>query len=132
MDVIITLLHVGLLIPTITLKMWACWLQPTIQKDFLKIIVKICNPILVDCGWSVFHNIIKDLEMFTLVIGHRISVHHKKVNMGWKECKVCQKSNHTCIHSHFHNIYMKKPIQNFFNFHYEWMVHSIEFMVSYT
>jgi hypothetical protein len=27
---------------------------------------------------------------------------------------------------------MKKPIQNFFNFHYDAMVHSIEFMLSYT
>jgi hypothetical protein len=26
---------------------------------------------------------------------------------------------------------MKKPIQNFFNVHYEAMVHSIEFMVRY-
>jgi hypothetical protein len=27
---------------------------------------------------------------------------------------------------------MKKCIQNFFNFHYEAMVHSTEFIVSYT
>jgi hypothetical protein len=32
----------------------------------------------------------------------------------------------------FYGINMKKPIQNLFNFHYETMVHSIEFMVSYT
>jgi hypothetical protein len=43
--------------------------------------VVICNPILGDCGWNVFHNITKDLEMFTLVVGHRIWVHYKKVNM---------------------------------------------------
>jgi hypothetical protein len=42
------------------------------------------------------------------------------------------KSSHTCSHSHIHDINMKKPIQNFFNFHYDAMVHSIEFMLSYT
>jgi len=52
--------------------------------------------------------------------------------MGWKHDKVFQKSNHTCSHSHIYAINMKKPIQNFFNFHYETMVHSIEFIVNYT
>jgi hypothetical protein len=42
--------------------------------------VKISNPILSDCCWNVFHNIAKDLEVFTLVVDHRISVYHKKLN----------------------------------------------------
>jgi len=37
-------------------------------------------------------------------------------------------SNHTLIYG----INIKKSIQNFFNFHNKAMVHSIEFMVSYT
>jgi hypothetical protein len=51
---------------------------------------------------------------------------------GWKHGKVCEKSGHTCNHNHIYGINMKKPIQNFFNFHYDVMVHSIELMVSYT
>ncbi len=35
-------------------------------------------------------------------------------------------------HNHIYGINMKKCIQNFFNFHYEAMVHSTEFIVSYT
>jgi hypothetical protein len=64
-------------------------------------------------------------------IGFR-RLYHWNCLKGWKYGKICQKSNHTCNHSHIYGINMKKPIQNFFNFHYETMVHSIEFMVSYT
>ncbi len=56
----------------------------------------------------------------------------KKNCLEWKHGKICQKSNHTCSYSHIYGINMKKPIQNFFNFHYDTTVHSIEFMVSYT
>jgi hypothetical protein len=42
------------------------------------------------------------------------------------------KKNSQCSHNHIYGINMEKPIQNFFNFHYEAMVHSIEFMVNYT
>jgi hypothetical protein len=35
-----------------------------------------------------------------------------------------------CSHYHISSINMKKPIQNFFNFHYEAMV--LEFMDNYT
>jgi hypothetical protein len=52
--------------------------------------------------------------------------------MGWKHGKICQKNSHTCNYSHIYGINIKKSIQNFLNFHYETMVHSIEFMVSYT
>jgi hypothetical protein len=38
----------------------------------------------------------------------------------------------THVVSHIYSINMTKLIQNFFNFHYEAMVHSIEFVVSYT
>jgi hypothetical protein len=49
----------------------------------------------------------------------------------WKQGKVCQKSSQTCSHNNIDGINMKKPIQNFFNFHYEAMVHFIEFIISY-
>jgi len=39
---------------------------------------------------------------------------------------------HTCSHNHIYGINMKKPIQIFLNFHYEAMVHSIEFIINYT
>ncbi len=42
------------------------------------------------------------------------------------------KSSHTYNHNHMYDINMKKRIQNFQNFHYEAMVHFIEFLVSYT
>jgi hypothetical protein len=38
----------------------------------------------------------------------------------------------SCSHSHIYGINIEKPIQNFFHFYYEAMVHSIEFMVNYT
>jgi hypothetical protein len=43
--------------------------------------VKISYPILGDCDKSVFHNITKNLEMFTLVVNHKVIVHHKKINL---------------------------------------------------
>jgi hypothetical protein len=46
--------------------------------------------------------------------------------------EICFKSSHTCNHSRISGINMKKPIKNFKNFHYQPMVHSIEFMVNYT
>jgi hypothetical protein len=49
---------------------------------------------------------------------------------GWKH-GICPKSSHTCNHSHIYGINMKKIVQNFFNFHYEIVVHFIELMVSY-
>jgi len=53
-------------------------------------------------------------------------------DFGWKHGNVCQKNSHTCSHNHIYGINMKKPIQNFLNFHYEAIVHSIEFIVTYT
>jgi len=38
--------------------------------------------------------------------------------------------NPPCSQNHIYDINMKKYIQNFFNLHYEAMVHSIEFIVS--
>jgi hypothetical protein len=38
----------------------------------------------------------------------------------------------TYNHNHTYGTNMKKIIQFFLNFHYEEMVHSIEFIVSYT
>jgi len=46
--------------------------------------------------------------------------------------KYAKKYSHTCNHNHIYGINMKKPIQFFKNFHYEAMVHSIEFIISYT
>jgi hypothetical protein len=53
-----------------------------LESKILWTSVKISNPILSDYCWNVFH-ITKDLEMFTLVISHRISVYHKKLNLNF-------------------------------------------------
>ncbi len=43
--------------------------------------VKISYPILGDCDKSVFHNITKNLEVFMLVVNHKVTVHHKNINL---------------------------------------------------
>jgi hypothetical protein len=53
-------------------------------------------------------------------------------NLRHKHDKVCQIICPKCNHSHTYGINMRKIIQNLFNFHYETMGHSIEFIVSYT
>jgi len=56
---------------------------------------------------------------------------HQKLK-GDGRVKYAKKVSHTRIHNHIYGINMKKLIQNFLNFHNKVMVHSIEFMVSYT
>ncbi len=55
-----------------------------------------------------------------------------RIQMGESMVKYAKKNSHTCSHGHICGINMKATIQNFLNFHYETMVHSIEFMVNYT